>query len=172
MSDNKDQDLTPSGTAAATSPLPRAASIATPVVDEAPNFGAALLGGLLAALVGAIAWAVITVSIKAQIGFMAVGVGLLVAWAVRTLGKGHDNTYGVIGGVFALLGCLLGNLLSACGFIAIRAGEPAVSVTLKVLGNPSSIAAILQAGFQGMDLLFYAIAVYEGYKLARRPLRR
>lgn len=47
-----------------------------------------------------------------------------------------------------------------------------MSVTLKVLGNASSIATILQAGFHGMDLLFYAIAVYEGYKLARRPLAR
>jgi hypothetical protein len=38
-----------------------------------------------------------------------------------------------------------------------------------VLGNPNSIATILQQTFRGMDLLFYAIAVYEGYKLARRP---
>jgi hypothetical protein len=44
-----------------------------------------------------------------------------------------------------------------------------VSVTLRVLANPASIATILQASFQGMDLLFYAIAVYEGYKLSRRP---
>jgi hypothetical protein len=31
--------------------------------------------------------------------------------------------------------------------------------------------AAMQETFNGMDLLFYAIAVYEGYKLARRPLR-
>lgn len=137
--------------------------------SDSPNLAGALLGGLGAALVGALIWAVITVTIKFQIGFMAVGVGFLVAWAVRTLGKGRDATFGIIGGAMALLGCLLGNLLSACGFIAGQASEPVVSVTLRVLGNPSSIAAILQTTFQGMDLLFYAIAVYEGYKLARRP---
>ena len=155
MNANKDQNMTP--TAGAT------------LVSESPNLGAAVVGGLVAALVGALIWAVITVTTKFQIGFMAVGVGFLVAWAVRTLGKGRDTTFGIIGGVFALLGCLLGNLLSACGFLAGQASEPVMSVTLRVLGNPASIATILQETFSGMDLLFYAIAVYEGYKLSRRP---
>lgn len=146
-----------------------AAVTAAGLSGESPNLAAALLGGLVAALVGALVWAVITVSIKFQIGFMAVGVGFLVAWAVKTFGKGRDVIYGIIGGVFALLGCLLGNLLSACGFLAVQAVEPVVSVTLRVLASPSSIATILQQTFRGMDLLFYAIAVYEGYKLARRP---
>lgn len=162
MNANKDQNMTPtssSGTATAS----------TALVGESPNLAGALVAGLVAAVVGALIWAVITVTIKFQIGFMAVGVGFLVAWAVRTLGKGRDSTFGIIGGVFALLGCLLGNLLSACGFIAGQAAEPVVSVTLRVLGNPASIATILQETFQGMDLLFYAIAVYEGYKLSRRP---
>jgi hypothetical protein len=135
---------------------------------ESPNLAAALVAGLAAAVVGALLWAVITVSIKFQIGFMAVGVGFLVAWAVKTFGKGRDVAFGIIGGVCALLGCLLGNLLSACGFIAVQAVEPVVSVTLRVLANPNSIATILRETFRGMDLLFYAIAVYEGYKLARR----
>jgi hypothetical protein len=161
MSDNKDQNLTPtsSATTAGTAAFG----------GDSPNLAAAALGGLIAAIVGALIWAVITVTAKIQIGFMAVGVGFLVAWAVRTLGKGRDTTFGIMGGGFALLGCLLGNLLSACGFMAVQAAEPVMSVTLRVLGNPSSIATILQETFQGMDLLFYAIAVYEGYKLARRP---
>jgi hypothetical protein len=136
---------------------------------DSPNLAGALLGGLVAALVGALIWAVITVTTGMRIGFMAIGVGFLVAWAVRTLGKGHDMTFGIVGGAFALLGCLLGNLLAACGIYAGQSAEPVVSVTLRVLANPSSIATILQTTFRGMDLLFYAIAVYEGYKLARRP---
>ena len=158
MNDNQDQNLTPTSASTATAAFG----------DESPNLAGALLGGLAAALVGALVWAVITVSIRFQIGFMAVGVGFLVAWAVRTFGKGRDVAFGVIGGVFALFGCLLGNLLSACGFIAVQAVEPVLNVTLRILGNPASIAIILQETFRGMDLLFYAIAVYEGYKLARR----
>jgi hypothetical protein len=139
------------------------------LVTESSNVPAAIIGGLIAALVGAVIWAVITVATKFQIGFMAVGVGFLVAWAVRSLGKGSTTLFGVIGGGFALLGCLLGNLLSACGFIAADSGESIVSVSLKVLATPAIAGKLLQATFDGMDLLFYAIAVYEGYKLARRP---
>jgi hypothetical protein len=144
------------------------ADAAGPIIAEVANLPAAILGGLVAALGGALIWAVITVVTKFQIGFMAVGVGFLVAWAVRTLGKGHTNVFGVVGGGCALLGCLLGNLLSACGFIAADRGVSVVSITMKVLASPSTAASLLQATSNGMDLLFYAIAVYEGYKLSRR----
>lgn len=143
-------------------------TLTPPMSVEEPNLPAAVLGGLVAAVVGALIWAVITVTTKFQIGFMAVGVGFLVAWAVRTLGKGRTQVFGIIGGLFAFLGCILGNLLSACGFIAADGGQSVVSVALKVLATPSAMVEILQATFSGMDLLFYAIAVYEGYKLARR----
>ena len=144
------------------------ADAASPIIAEVSNLPAAILGGLVAAVAGALIWAVITVVTKFQIGFMAVGVGFLVAWAVRTLGKGHTNVFGIVGGACALLGCLLGNLLSACGFIAADRGESVVSITMKVLANPSTAASLLQATSNAMDLLFYAIAVYEGYKLSRR----
>jgi hypothetical protein len=144
------------------------ADAAGPIIEEVANLPAAILGGLIAAVGGALIWAVITVVTKFQIGFMAVGVGFLVAWAVRTLGKGHTNVFGIVGGGCALLGCLLGNLLSACGFIAADRGESVVSITMKVLANPSVAVSLLQAASNGMDLLFYAIAVYEGYKLSRR----
>ena len=138
------------------------------IIEDVANLPAAILGGLVAAVAGALIWAVITVATKFQIGFMAVGVGFLVAWAVRTLGKGHTNVFGVVGGGCALLGCLLGNLLSACGFIAADRGVSVVSITMKVLASPSTASTLLQATSNGMDLLFYAIAVYEGYKLSRR----
>ena len=144
------------------------ADAAGPIIADVANLPAAILGGLVAAVAGAVIWAVITVVTKFQIGFMAVGVGFLVAWAVRTLGKGHTNVFGVVGGGCALLGCLLGNLLSACGFIAADRGVSVVSITMKVLASPSTASTLLQATSNGMDLLFYAIAVYEGYKLSRR----
>src|SRR5687768_15131522 len=68
----------------------------------------AIIGGLAAAMVGAVIWAVITVSTKYQIGYMAIGVGLLVAFSVRYFGGGIDKYFGIIGAFFALLGCALG----------------------------------------------------------------
>ena len=164
MNIETDQNLAVASQAATTD----SADAAGPIIAEVANLPAAILGGLVAAVAGGLIWAVITVATKFQIGFMAVGVGFLVAWAVRTLGKGHTNVFGVVGGACALLGCLLGNLLSACGFIAADRAESVVSITMKVLASPSTAASLLQATSNGMDLLFYAIAVYEGYKLSRR----
>jgi len=142
---------------------------ATTPADVTPSLPLAVVAGLAAALVGAVIWAVVTVSTKYQIGFMAIGVGFLVGWTVRTAGKGGAMSYSLVGGALALFGCLLGNLLSACGFLAAEQSAPLMTVLDRVLTNPSLAVGLLQATFNPMDLLFYAIAVYEGFKLARRP---
>ena len=157
---NSENEMAPSAAAAA--------PVANPISSDESNFVAGLLAGLIAAVAGAAVWAAITVTTKFQIGYMAVAVGFLVAWAVRKFGKGHTSAYGVLGGACALFGCLLGNLLSACGFLAADRSASVVGVTLQVLSDPSLAARLLEATFSGMDLLFYAIAVYEGYKFARR----
>jgi hypothetical protein len=137
--------------------------------EVTPNLTLAVVAGLAAAIAGAVLWAVITVSTKYQIGFMAIGVGFLVGWTVRAAGKGSAMSYSVIGGALALIGCLLGNLLSACGFLATEQSTPLMTIVGRALANPGLAADLLQATFSPMDLFFYAIAVYEGFKLARRP---
>ncbi len=153
-------------------PMPIAPAPSAAIVDSRtqPNLIAGILAGLVAALIGAALWAVVTVMMNAQLGIMAIGVGLLVAWAVRTVGKGSTPVFGVIGAVLALFGCVLGNLLSGCAFLAHEQGASVGSVTLNVLSSPSTSFALLQAMFDGMDLLFYAIAAYEGFKFGRRAL--
>jgi hypothetical protein len=99
---------------------------------------------------------------------MAIGVGFLVAWAVRTFGKGRSQVFGVIGAVLALAGCVLGNLLSAAAFLAQAQSEPLGGTISRVLSDPQLAVQLMQAQFQAMDVLFYAIAAYEGFKLARR----
>ena len=105
-----------------------------------------------------------------QIGFMAIGVGFLVGWAVRRFGHGQEAVYGVIGGALALLGCALGNLLSASAFLASAQGRSFGEVLMKVAAAPALAERLMEISFNAMDLLFYAIAVYEGFKLARRPI--
>ena len=69
----------------------------------------AVLAGLIAAGLGAYLWAVITIATGYQIGFMAIGVGVLVGSAVRGFGKGIEPVFGVIGTTLALLGCAAGS---------------------------------------------------------------
>ena len=128
----------------------------------------ALVGGLVGAAVGAGVWAGITVATGYQIGFMALGVGLLVGVLVRALGKGIDPVFGFVGGAFAILGCLTGNLLSGCSFLAVDQGIPFGTVVADL--DPNMAWFILQVMFDPIDLLFYGIAIYEGYRFSFRQV--
>ena len=132
------------------------------------NLGAGIIVGVLAAALGAAIWAGITVAIERQIGFMAVGIGFLVGFAVRTFGKGMDSVFGVVGGGLAVIGCLAGNLLTSCIQIA-QEEEMEISEVLSKI-DPEVALKIMQITFHPMDVLFYALAVYYGYKLSFRPL--
>lgn len=132
----------------------------------APAIGAAAV----AALLGAAAWAGVTVLSGWQVGYMAIGVGFIVGYAVRRFGRGIDPIYGAIGAGFALVGCLAGNLLTACGFVA---QSPDVELdlfgVLAALDLDATIG-LLQETFSPIDLLFYFIAVSQGFKLSRLPV--
>jgi hypothetical protein len=127
-----------------------------------------IIGGFSAALVGATLWAVITVSTGYQIGYMAIGVGLLVGFAVRFFGAGVDLPYRIIGAVGALLGCMMGNLFSQVWFLS----EIMSIGYFEALGflNMEFIIEIYKESFSFMDLLFYGIAVYEGFRFAGRTV--
>lgn len=80
------------------------------------NLPFAIGASAVAAIIGGILWGIVTVATQFQIGYMAVAVGFLVGFANRQFGKGIDPVFGVIGGLFALIGCILGNYLSMIGF--------------------------------------------------------
>ena len=132
------------------------------------NLIGGILAGVVAASVGAILWALITVATEFQIGFMAVGVGLMVGFAIREFGKGIDPVFGIAGAVLALLGCAVGNLLAMCGLLAKHNDIPFFTI-LSVL-EVEAVKNLMVAGFGAIDLLFYGIAIYEGYKLSFRTL--
>ena len=117
-------------------------------------------------MIGAALWAGVTIATGYQIGFMAIGVGLLVGYAVRIGGKGIDRTFGYIGAALALLGCMAGNAITVNYFI---------SEVMNAEGIPGDIslgmvvsAMIDTFGF--MDVIFYGIAVYEGYHFSFRRM--
>lgn len=124
--------------------------------------------GLAAALAGAAAWAAVTVGTGYQIGFMAIGVGFLVGYAVRFAGKGVTSVFGIVGAVLALVGCALGNLLAVTSIAAANEGVPLLDAITQL--DLPMIQELMVAFFSPMDLIFYAIAVYEGYRLSFREL--
>jgi len=126
----------------------------------------AVVGGSLAVLISAIIWAIVTVATKYQIGYMAIGVGLLVGYSVQFFGAGIDKKFGYLGAFLSLLGCILGNLFSQVGFIAQEHSLGYFEVLTYL--NFGLIIEILVESFSPIDILFYGIATYEGYIFAFR----
>ena len=132
------------------------------------NLSMGILAGIVAAALGAVAWAVVTALTNYQIGWMAVGVGFLVGFSIRQFGKGFDSIFGISGAVLSLVGCLLGNLLTVCIVISRQESVPFVDLLNRL--NPAIAMELMKVTFSPIDLLFYGIAVYEGYKLSFRRI--
>lgn len=126
------------------------------------------LAGLIAATVGAAIWAAVTVLSNYQIGWIAIGIGFLVGFSMRAVGKGLDQIYGVVGAVLSLFGCALGNLLAVTYFISADQGIPFVEFLAQL--DLDVAIELVATTFNPMDLLFYAIAAYFGYRYAFREL--
>ncbi|HEV3086788.1 MAG TPA: hypothetical protein VGX96_06135 [Candidatus Elarobacter sp.] len=126
-------------------------------------------GAIAGALLGAIAWAAITATTNFQIGYMAVGVGILAGAGMRILGGGRAAADGIVAGIVSLLGCVLGNLLAVDVQFAQHEHYPIAGVIVASLTKPALAADLIRATFNVMDLLFYAIAVYAGYRAAMKP---
>jgi hypothetical protein len=65
------------------------------------------------------------------------------------------------------VGCLAGNLLAVCIFASRQQDLPLASVLAGL--TPALAIRLFVANFSLMDLLFYGLAVYEGYSFARVP---
>ncbi len=87
---------------------------------------------------------------------------------VRSLGKGIDKIFGIVGSVWALTACGLGNLLAVCGVLSVEESVPLLTI-LSAL-NLDIVGQLMAVTFSPTDLLFYGIAMYEGYRLSFRQL--
>ncbi|HET7813700.1 MAG TPA: hypothetical protein VFL13_04955 [Candidatus Baltobacteraceae bacterium] len=130
------------------------------------RFVLSLFAGLAAAIVAAIAWAAISAGTSFQIGYMSIGVGFLVALAVRLSGHSRDPKFAYLSAVLSLFGCMLGNYLTAIVNTAHAIHVDLVSTSIDNLGQ---FFRILGDTFSPMDLVFYAIGMYFGYKYSLDP---
>jgi hypothetical protein len=139
-------------------------------LESEQNLIFGVVAGSIACLLGAAVWAGVTVATGYQIGFMAIGVGFLVGFAIRVAGKGITSVFGVLGAILSLLGCALGNLLAVTSIVAQNDGASFLAAVAQL--TPELMQRLMVASFSPMDLLFYGIALYEGYRLAFRQVSR
>jgi hypothetical protein len=136
------------------------------------GFRRAAVGGLGAAAVGALIWALVAMMAGCQANWMAIGVGLLVAGTVRTLGRGLDRSFGYLGAAMSAFGCLLGNLLSIGIVVAVQEDFSLLATLEYFCGNPVMIPGAMLMILGPMDLVFYAIAIYAAYRFSRRRVKQ
>ena len=144
------------------------AQMAFETFQSEQNLMMGTLAGLVASLAGAGVWAAATIISGFQIGFMAIGIGVLVGFTVRQMGKGLDQSFGVVGGAMSLIGCALGNVLYITYYVADNQGMAYMDILTQL--NFGIMSEMLSATFEPMDLLFYGLAVYFGYKYAFRQI--
>jgi len=133
------------------------------------NLPVGAIAGSIAALAGAAVWALFTALTNYQIGLMAIGVGFLVGYAVRTFGKGIETIFGIMGAALSLLGCILGNFGSVLIALSMDQSIP-FDMLLKSLTFDTFFDVMAQT-FHPMDLLFYGFSVYEGYRFSFRKIK-
>jgi hypothetical protein len=133
-------------------------------VEVIENLPMGFMAGFVAAAIGAGLWALITIVTEFQIGWMAVGVGFLVGWAVRVAGKGTHRAFGIMGALLALGGCAVGNLLAIIVVAARHFEIPLLAIFSRL--TPDVVVQLMELTFSPMDLLFYGIAIYQGYRFS------
>jgi hypothetical protein len=157
-----------SGTNAAQAEADRDQVVAT--LRARQNLALAVPAGIVAAIVGAGLWATFVYFTGTELGLIAIAVGALVGYAIRKTGHGVDWTFGVLGGACAAFGWALGTILADVALLAKNVDEPLRNVLTRL--SPHEIIALAMQAADGMDLLFLAIAVWEGYRLSFRIQRR
>ena len=135
-------------------------------IDQNLSFG--LISGFITSIVCAIIWAEVTVITEYQIGYMAIGVGFLVGFAIQFTGKGIDNIFGISGAILSVFGCFLGNFLSIVGFAANTEGLGYIETLFLI--DYDLIPEIMVDAFSPIDLLFYGLAIFFGYTYSFRQI--
>jgi hypothetical protein len=124
--------------------------------------------GLLTACAVAIGWAAIAVAAGMRIGYMAIGAAFAIAFVVRHSVDRVDSSTGVLSAALALVKCVLGNFLTACALFSRDTGAPPMDGVLRLLPHSEDLRT---RTFRPIDLVYYGIGVYAGYRYGRKPMK-
>ena len=130
------------------------------------DFARAVPAAIAAAIVGALLWAAFGYFSGMSLGLIAILIGAMVGYSVRRVGKGVAPKFGYLGGACAAMGWALGTWLCDIALLAKEANRPILAV-LSSVGFGESLTFAVRAA-DVMDIVFLAIAVWEGYRFSFR----
>ncbi len=131
-----------------------------------PHLLLSILGGLAAAVVGALVWAAIAIITNLEVGYVAVGLAFLVSLAVRYLGNGGTVIYGFIGALCSLFGILLGKVFILLWFVSKDKEVSLMTVVTHV--DWGALLSAIMSNLGPIDYFFAAFALYLGFKYSIR----
>ena len=138
-----------------------------PVFAElrAPSVGGALLGAIIGGIVGGFLWWLVVSITGWSIGLVAIVVGFTVAYGARTLGRDAGPRTALTSAVVAAIAFVVATYF-VDRTILIEVLEQDGGVGRVPLFLPFDQAMeLMRIAFEPIDILFFAIVVYEAYRL-------
>jgi hypothetical protein len=126
-----------------------------------PNLAAGVVAGLLAGVVGAILWGGFTALTHFRIGYLALGVGVLVGYAIVQVGQVRTVAVGVTAAVITLVACAAGDTGSVY-FQAAHELHTSVGSLLSAT-NPFTVFRE-DISHDAFGLVFFAIGAWAAFR--------
>ncbi|MDJ0908517.1 MAG: hypothetical protein QNI99_04965 [Woeseiaceae bacterium] len=141
--------------------------IAETLIGE-QNFIMGLAAAVVATLAGALGWGAISVATGSMIGFVAIGLGVLVGYGMQVFGRGLTAKYSAVAAILSVIGCLAGNFVAGVMFqmkaTGLSPGDILTGLTI------DDLIAFYADTLQPMDLVFWALALGAAWSFATRKL--
>jgi hypothetical protein len=152
-------------------PEPREVTMSQPF--PAPPTGRSTLVsvavGLVAAIVAGCVAGAITGLSNYQIGFVAVGIGVIVGFAMARTAT-PTRALAPIAAALAIAGCLVGDLVADMIFAGKAEEVPFSTVLSATFKHPTLARDLFKAGFEPTTLLFWGIAAFAAFSFVRKAV--
>lgn len=114
-------------------------------MEKESSISRGIIGGVISGILCIVLWCLITYWTEFENGLYALGVGAIVGFAVRWMGRGEDKVFGIVAAICAVLSCLASELI------------------LDKIIFEGGIFADTKDWI--MSILFYVFAAVEAYKI-------
>jgi len=135
------------------------------------NFVAALIAGVVAMILSAGIYGIVkSLSEGFYYSISAAGIGIGIGFTMQFLGRGIDRKFALVASVYALLGCMLGNMFAVVMGVARATVVSPFDVLLNTAN--SELYGWMFTNLPIADLMFWFIGIGGAAYFATRPLTR
>lgn len=135
------------------------------------NYPLATVGGMLGGFVGGLVWWGFTVLTNVAFGLVAIVIGVAVGKGVHIFsGRKRSRALQVLSVALAAVSYFGATYMVTRSFLLDHPTDTGAIVALPLLPDPLLALSVVRLGFDGFDLLFLAIAMWEAWKIPA-PIR-